>query len=218
MLLISPQTLASALGIPIRSPDGTGEDGLLEALRILTSRIEGMLSVGTLSRGTFEDTFYVPSLYEKKEVTLRLHNAFLTEDVPVISSVDGVARELTIKRVDRTDGLVTLSGIYGTPAELEVQYVSGFTVPEDEGPEDMVHIRPEFRVAQDAPAWMEDVVTQAYVWWRRNTLANPGVTKEYGFLPSLNEATIRSMKAAVYNQYMRPRAGVLMPVSHWAVP
>jgi hypothetical protein len=213
MILASPYSLAKALGASPSSLDGTGDEGLLEALLLLKPRTEGALGVKTLDHGNYEDTFDSLDTKGTADYQLLLGNAFLTGDPVVVTETDGSTLVPTVLKVDRYLGVVTVAR-YGAPTSMKVAYTSGFAVPNDVDVNDAVHIDPRFRVGIGLPEFIAEATAQAYIFWRRNTLIAPGVTKEYGFLPTLNEATIRNLKGSIYSHYMRPRFGMKFHSSH----
>lgn len=217
MILASPFAIARALGASASSLDGTGDEGLLNALLLLKSRVEAALCVRSLDLGDYEDTFDgLGSAPGKADFSLLLANAFLTDAPVTVTSTDESGITPTVLGVDKYLGVVKVLRVDGLTS-VKVSYTSGFGTAVDTGPDDAVHVDPQFRVAVGAPAFLAEATAQAYVFWRRNTLANPAVTKEYGFLPTLNDATIRSLKGSIYSNYMRPRFGMRFHASHAAV-
>jgi hypothetical protein len=217
MLLIPFPRALAALGIECKSPSGKGEDSTLEALSLLTTRVENLLNVGSLLFGSYTDTFRVPAK-EEQRFPFRLTNAFLQANSAVTVSglykSDGItvaAAEL----VSLDKGLVWVEPYYATSGGLvSITYQSGFSIPADDEDKEDVHPNPQFRVGSNVPLWLQEAVVQQLIRWRRNTLNSPSVTKEYGFLPSLNESNLRTIKGSIYDRYMRDRSNVIWPVAH----
>lgn len=209
MILVSPQSAALALGTQCKTPTGTGDEQLLEQLRLLTPRVAAALNVMSLSRGNFVDYFSFPSSYAASKVPFRLSNAFLVGNVTVAGVQDAGA-----VTVDREMGTVTVDGFYPdveNAREVSIAYTSGFAVAAD-GPS--VHANAQYRPGIGVPDWLEGIVSDFLMNWRRNQLAAPQVTKEYGFLPTLNLAVDKDLRARIYSRYMRQRDGMQWPTRY----
>lgn len=202
MLLIKPSTASLALGTQCKTPTGVGDEALLDMLRLLTPRVEAALNVYSLARGQFTDYFKPPRNEYEFRLPFRLGNGFIV-GTPTIAGVT----EPGALRVNAEYGYVEVDGyLYDSKTEIAITYTSGFLVP-DTSPE--VHPDVAYRVAVGAPEWMEGVVADFLVSWRRNNLAQPQAPKEYGFLPTLNEAVNRDLHSRIYGRYMRQRDGML---------
>jgi len=221
MLLISPSRAALAIGSQCSNPDGTGDESLLEMLRLMTPKVEDALNVHSLTRGVFTDTF--PAAYSKYDLSkrLRLANGFVVPGSVTIAGVfdDSGVPITTPFSIDAENGIVGLPSAYYTDdtEQVSVTYTSGFVVPEDTGPTDDVNVYPEYRVLVGIPDWMSGATVTMLMNWRRNNLNTPAASKEYGFLPTLNAALIRDLYGRLYGRYLRPRDHVFFPLSHTSV-
>ena len=204
MLLISPARAALALGTQCKTPTGVGDEALLEMLRLLTPRVEEALNVKSLARGVFTDYFAPPRDEYQYEQPFRLSNGFLLGSVaPVMAGVTEPGTFIT----DVEYGYIEVDGYtYDTKTEIAFTYTSGFDIP-PAGPD--VHADPEFRIAIGVPVWIEGVIVAMLTNYRRNNIAQPQVGKEYGFLPTLNEAITRDLRSRIYGRYMRQRDAML---------
>lgn len=202
MLLISPVTASLALGTQCKTPTGVGDEALLEMLRLLTPRVEAALNVGSLSRGQYTDYFAPPRDEYEFRLPFRLGNGFLASAV----TVAGV-QEPGALTVNAEYGYVEVDGYsYDSKTEIALTYTSGFAIPADDP---QVHPDERYRVAIGVPEWIEGVIVDLLANWRRNNLLQPQVTKEYGFLPTLNESVNRDLHTRIYGRYMRQRDGML---------
>lgn len=218
MLLLSPTRAALALGTQCATPSGVGEEALLEALRLLTSRVEGALNVRTLSAVDCEDLFRAPMAAAERTLPFRLTNGFVDSDSVVVrNAYDSSGTAITKPyRVNAEEGTVMLTSggaFYGNSNSdpIIIEYSSGFQLPAAGASNPDVHADPNYRVAKDVPDWLSSIAYDFLVLWQRNKLQVPKVTKEYGFLPTLNEALIRDLHGLIYNRYQRPRA-----MHHWS--
>jgi hypothetical protein len=205
MLLLSPQRAALAMGVQCRSPDGAGEEGLLEILRLLTPRVEAALNVLHLERNTWVDRFSIRPDEYTGDMPFRLGNGFLVPGsvtVQGITDSDGTAA--TPSEVDEEGGLVWFKGAVFS-SSIDITYQSGFVVPEPPGTDGTVHPDRNYRVLQDVPDWISGVVANLLVTWMRNQQKVPSAPKEYGFLPTLNQQVLQDLRARIYERYMRRR-------------
>lgn len=216
MILANPRDLALSIGASAVAKDGVGDESLLIALHTLKSEIEGAMNVGTLDLGDFEDEFDLPYKSKPSNYELRLRNGYLTA-AEVTATVVEDSSALEVVSVDREMGIVTVVCPPVTPTKVLVAYSSGFDIPEDVDTNDDVHVDPKFRVGVGLPPYLFGVCALCYTHWRRNALASPAVGKEYGFLPTLNDATSKLIKGAIYKHYMRPRNGTVFCSNHRAV-
>lgn len=217
MLLISPTRAALAMGTQCRSATGVDEPATLEALRLITAMVEGVLEVETLSAVTQTDTFLF-AIDRKLPQTLRLTNGFLDSEEPVV--IDGLSAYglplINPDAVNLPEGIITpvanqSASIAGAKGVFTVTYTSGFPIPayiEGEDGTPNVHPDPEYRVAENVPDWIALIVVELLVMWRRTNNIPPQVTKEYGFLPTLNTASLNFLRSSIYRRYMRPRTGL----------
>lgn len=208
MLLLHPVRLCRAIGTTCPTGDGTGMEALLEQLRLLTPEVASMLNVRELRAGAFEDTFSLRDRATRK--VFRLSNGFLQMTSMTLSGfydTDG-SPVTTPEFVNEEEGTVTVS-FASRDDYVSIAYTSGFGIPEDLGTSDDVHENPAYRVGLNVPEWIEGIVTNAYVRLRRNAQLKPDAPKEYGFLPSLNDALKREIQTRLYGAYMRPRDGVV---------
>ena len=218
MLLISPTRAANAIGSKCSLPDGTGDEQLLEMLRLITPHAENALGVLSLTRGSYTDTFDLPTTADGLKRQFRLTNSFIVPGSVVIAGVytdDGTpvtAPEL----VDEDLGIVKVAPYYyGDDTErLTITYQSGFAVPADAGPGDDVHSDINYRVLVGVPDNIAAAVSDMLINWRRNNISNPSAPKEYGFLPNINAAVTRDLKGYLYGRYLRPRDYLHFPVKH----
>ena len=212
MLLISAGRAVSAMGANACSKqDGSSDTPLLDALRNLTPVIASAMNVESLERGAFVDRFVLPP-GSYGPMKFRLSNGFLSGNVTATGLyLSGEVAAPIL--VDRTHGIVTID-FSSHDAVVELRYQSGFTIPDDAGPDDDVHAIPEYRVAQGVPEFLQSLVCTFLVQYMRNNRVTPSVTREYGFLPTLNTATKEHIHRLVYSTYHRSRAGVLWPASH----
>lgn len=202
MLLINPASASLALGTQCKTPTGVGDEALLDMLRLLTPRMEAALNVYSLARGQYTDYFKPPRDEHEYRLPFRLSNGFLIGTPTVV----GVFEPGAIT-VNTEYGYVELDGYsYDSRTPIAITYTSGFAVP---AASPQVHPDEKYRVAEGTPEWMEGVIADFLANWRRNNLMQPQVTKEYGFLPTLNEAVNRDLHTRIYGRYMRQRDGML---------
>lgn len=216
MLLIPAQRAAYALGTQCSSPSGAGDEAFLEQLRLLTPRMEAALEVRTLESTSAVDTFRSPQCAAERLLPFRLTNGFVDPDsVRVSGAYDSNGNTITVPHhVDEELGIVRLTDAISYYTEgggsIRISYDCGFNIPA-KGPNDTdVHADVAYRVAIGVPDWLSGLVVDALINWRRNNQATPQVTKEYGFLPTLNDAVLRDIKARLYGRFQRPRA-----MHHW---
>lgn len=212
MLLIHPVRLSLAIGTPCLTGDGSGVEGMLEQLRLLTPRVAAALDHSELDHGTFRDTFMAA---ESTNLTVRLGNGHLTAGAVTLSGFyDTQGSEIVSPiRVDREYGFVYLGDARASDWAT-VTYQSGFAVPDDTGPTDDVHPDPLYRVGAGVPDWLQGIISDVFVSHQRNNKVQPAAPKEYGFLPTINEGLLRSLKSRIYGRYMRQRSIATWPIIH----
>lgn len=218
MLLISPTRAANAIGSKCSVPDGTGDEQLLEMLRLITSHAENALGVRSLTRGSFTDTFDMPRTEDGLRRQFRLTNGFIVPGSVVVSGAykDDATPITAPEFVDEEHGIVKVAPYYyGDDTErLTITYQSGFAVPADTGPGDDVNADVNYRVLTGIPDNIAGAVVDMLINWRRNNLATPSAPKEYGFLPNINLAVIRDLKGYLYGRYLRPRDYLHFPIRY----
>lgn len=192
----------------------------MEMLRVLTPRVEDALNVKSLLRQTCTDTFALPSSTAAKARGFRLTNAFLSGPVTLsgFKSYDGGDITSPVE-IDEEYGVVRCGTYtYEPDTRLSITYTSGFAIPSDDEATASNDIHPDalYRVGIGIPDWIVGIVDEMLIQWRRNNLLTPSVTKEYGFLPTLNAHVATTLKGRIYNRYMRPRDNLHWPVKYTA--
>lgn len=222
MLLMSPGEASLSIGAACAGSCPEQEDpGLVQILALLTPKVEASLNVGTLTRGDFTDIFDLPRMpayveYERRSISLRLTNGFLTADPTDLVITDYAGRELDDTtypgieiRVRRDLGTIELDKwIYG---KYTVEYVAGFE-PEDPPSPAPAGYNADRRVLQGIPDWMKAIVVQYLTQWYRTTVITPKLPKDAS-LEFVANMIYRSIQASVYGVYQRPRA-----VHIWGIP
>lgn len=219
MLLISPKRAAIALGSSCARSDGSGEEQLLEMLRSITPRAEAALNVDSLTRGAFIDTFQIRSPTRARYRSFRLANGFLTTaPITLVGITDGYGDTVSApSMVDHLNGVVMVDASCIFSEFVQIAYSSGFEVPVRDASievDNPVHVEPDYRVLSGVPDALAGIVLTMLTNAYRNSLLIPRAPKEYGFLPTLNEAMRKELAARIYCWYMRPRDGTMFHTTH----
>lgn len=212
MLLIDPAEAALAIGAKCNgsSPDSS-DPFYVNVIDYITSRVEAILNVGSLTSGYHVDRFDLPPMpavgYNRtQKVRLRLCNGFLVQDSWSIALADETPVDETDAGavMDLKDGVLTLTKWRG--GAYLVSYVSGFDPAEATAEEQAEEgYDPEKRVLQNIPAWMKALVIHYLVLWFRTTLVNPKVPDGVSYR-ALVDSLRREVQAWSYGSYLRPRA------------
>lgn len=161
-------------------------------LKQVTSRLEGILEVESLSRRTTVDCF---RLDVPRDRSLRLSNAFLVNDDPLLfTGLDDSRYPFDDLDVDTQKGIVYGRASAGT---VKVAYTSGFEVDEQ-------------GIFIGTPEWMKSIAIFALINHYRLTshASSHAENVSYG---ELQQATVREMFARASKAFHRPRVMMAWP-------
>lgn len=197
LYLLSPEEIQGALGMAGCHPV-PGSDQIAQYAGVLgmaLSRVEGLMGVRTLERGTYTDQFCIasPSSRYPGTLLLRLRNALLTDtDVTVRGSRGNLVAPAY---VDKLYGMIHTDKWAGDT--YTVTYESGLEKDSN-------------NVAQDVPEWLKSIAINCVVLWYRIGFLNPKVDNNISY-SALLHATVRELQTRVYSTYSRPRLEVEWP-------
>jgi len=192
--LLTPQQIMDALGAAgCAKPGEQPIDMYKTALGMVLSRVEGLMNVRTLVRGTYTDTFTVIDHRQTGQL-LRLSNALLPLPMVCTLSDDG-GNPIEGLKVDRHYGIVRTGRLRG--GEFTCTYMSGLAVDAD-------------GFFQDVPNWLTSIAINCIVLWYRLGMLSPKVPEGVSY-SALMRATVGELQTRVYETYMRPRVDVLWP-------
>ena len=218
MLLMSTSEAGQAIGAKCGgSAVGAESNELAFILNLITARVEKSFEVDTLTRDPLAPKIEYARLHAPRygttateRASIRLRNAFLTNDPVVVLDPLGVEVDPTvIYRINRADGIVVLnSWMTGT---YEIHYASGFLPEEAPLPGDTpVGYVDDYRVLQNIPAFMKSIASSLLVSWYRTNVLSPRLPKDKFNSTALNQAFQRELASLVYGAYMRPRSGMIL--------
>ncbi len=210
MILMSPADAALAIGAKCGgSSPGDTDPEMIAILRHITTQVENLLGVETLTYGSFTDrvslTDKIPhggSLMQSTvKASIRLRNAFLDAEVPlVVTDPNGYAVTLeTYVRTNNEKGMLFLSS--WCRGDYLVNYSGGFHPAEEPDGQDAV--------LQGIPEWMKLIVVDCLVLWYRvaRIALKPGA-ENFSYEQVMREIR-REIAGAVYMRYDRPRLDVV---------
>lgn len=196
MYLLNAQEVAQAM---TNAPSNGGRNcgpsdisGYAPVLNQITSRLEGILEVGSLSRRLTVDYFRLDASRNRE---LRLSNAFLlpTETALITDLEDGLYH-FDYLDVDTKYGIVRGESRSGV---VKVAYTSGFNVDEQ-------------GIFVDVPEWLKSIAIFALVNHYRLT-SHASAHAENVSYGELQQATVKEMYTRATKAWHRPRVGMAFP-------
>lgn len=199
MYLLTQDQVASVLSNTPNAAGGIvcgagGLDRFKDVLLAVTSRVEELLEIDTLSRVSISDRFDLPYSRDLSVPrNLRLAGAFLVPDTYVI--VDSTITQIDASfDVDAEYGVIRGALAAGS---YTVTYEQGFEADSN-------------GVFLDVPEWMKSIAKYAVAHHYRIT-SQVGSTPQNVSFGELTEATRRELYARVSKRYNRPRYDMLFP-------
>lgn len=200
--ILTKAELAAALNISAATcapgPSGAVDPASM-AIAMALTRLEQVLEVGSLVRGTHREVFFTHRNRGTSDGaldTIRTRNAFITDDDLQITDPNG--RAITPVRVDRYHGIVYCNQLQTGLHRIE--YTAGFEADED-------------NVLQDVPVALKHIAINCALIWRRTGVLMPTAGKGVSYTMLVRSA-IRELQTIGKGTYDRPRS----PSMVWTDP
>lgn len=160
----------------------------------IRTKVEGILEVDTLVRGTSVEVGYLGREMAPEGFIFR--NGFLVEGQPVVYE-NPANIEFAPRWVDRRLGVLrNPSATRYVAGEYQFTYTSGF------------EIDPDTHVLQDVPDFIITLATSVLASWIRTMPMNMAVVKDISYAQYV-AAPLRDIRSQMYTHYQRPRAGLI---------